>query len=179
MDQQFNYWLSVRNNGNTLRNLIIFVLLASGTLYGQNQPAPEKIKADVASVQNAVNDVVGLSIPGWGILQGAKGAYLDGYGIVLNVEVAFDPPITPFTPRKSPEEVRKTSTQKRAEVQGKLTNIVKEKLPLLSSLAPGDSVAVILNILNTNPAYTPDMPTQIVLSAKKQDAEHVAVREYK
>ena len=93
MDQQFNYWLSVRNSGSNLRNLIIiFALLASGALYGQGQPAPEKIKADVVSVQNAVNDVVGSTIPGLGILQGAKGAYLDGYGIVLNVEVAFDPP---------------------------------------------------------------------------------------
>jgi hypothetical protein len=179
MDQQFNYWPSVRNSGSNLRNLIIFVLLTSGALYGQKPLAPEKINPDVTSVQNAVNDVVGLSIPGWGILQGAKAAYLDGYGIVLNVEVAFDPPVTPFTPQKSPEEIRKTATQKRAEVQGKLTNVLKEKLPLLSSLAPGDSVAVILNILNTNPAYTPDMPTQIVLSAKKQDAEHIAVREYK
>src|SRR5215510_6443583 len=142
MDRQFNCWPSVRNSGSNLRNLIILVLLISGALYGQKQPAPEKINPDVTSVQNAVNDVVGSSIPGWGILQGAKGAYLDGYGIVLNVEVAFDPPITPFTPRKSPEEVRKTATQKRAEVQGKLTNIVKEKLPLLSTLAPGDSVAV-------------------------------------
>ena len=179
MDQQFNYWPSVRSSGSNLRKLIIFALLASGALYGQNQPAPDKIKADVTSVQNAVNDVVGLSIPGWGILQGAKGAYLDGYGIVLNVEVAFDPPVTPFTPQRSPEEVRKTATQKRADVQDKLTNVVKQKLPLLSSLSPGDSVAVILNVLNTNPAYTPDMPTQIILSAKKEDAAHVAVREFK
>jgi hypothetical protein len=180
MDQQFNYWLSVRNSGSNLRNLIIiFALLASGALYGQGQPAPEKIKADVVSVQNAVNDVVGSTVPFLGILQGAKGAYLDGYGIVLNVEVAFDPPVTPFSSPRSPEEVRKTATKKRADVQDKLTNVVKEKLPSLSSLAPGDSVAVILNILNTNPAYTPDMPAQIVLSAKKQDAEHVAVREFK
>lgn len=178
MAQQSNYWLSVRNRGSNLRNFI-FILLMSGTLLGQNQPAAEKIKADVTAVQNAVNDVVGLSIPGWGILQGAKAAYLEGYGIVLNVEVAFDPPITPFTPQKSPEEVRRTATQKRAEVQDKLINVVKQKLPSLTSLAPGDSVAVILNILNTNPAYTPDMPTQIILSAKKQDAVHVAVREFK
>ena len=179
MDQQFNCWLNVRNSGSNMRNVIVLMLLISGALYSQNPPPADKIKADVISVQNAVNDVVGLSIPGWGILQGAKGAYLDGYGIVLNVEVAFEPPITPFTTQRNPEEVRKTSTQKRVEVQEKLTNIVKQKLPSLASLAPGDSVAVILNVLITNPAYTPDMPTQIIISAKKQDATHVAVREYK
>ena len=179
MDQQFSYWRNVRNSGRDMRKLILCVLLMSGIAYGQGQPAPEQIKADVKIVQNAVNDVVGLSIPGWGVLQGAKGAYLDGYGIVLNVEVAFDPPVNPFSPLKSPEEVRTTATQKRAEVQEKLTNILKQKLPSLTSLAPGDSVAVILYVLNTNPAYMPDMPTQIILSAKMQDATRVSIREYK
>lgn len=179
MDQQFSYWRSVRNSGKGMRKLLLTLLLMSSLAYAQSQPAPDKIKADIKTVQNAVNDVVGLSVPGWGVLQGAKGAYLDGYGIVLNIEVAFDPPVNPFSPAKSPEEVRTTATQKRAEVQEKLTNVVKQKLPLLTSLAPGDSVAVVLNVLNTNPAYMPDMPTQIVLSAKKQDAARVSIREYK
>jgi len=151
----------------------------SGVLYGQAQPVPEKIKADVKSVQNAVNDIVGLSLPGWGVLQGAKGAYLEGYGIVANVEVAFDSPANPFSPQKTPEEIRKTATQKRGEVQEKLTNVLKEKVPLLESLAPGESVAVIVNVLNTNPAYVSDMPAQIILSAKKQDSSQVKVVEYK
>jgi hypothetical protein len=159
--------------------IIFSLLLMSSALYSQAQPAPEKIKPDTKTVQNAVNDVIGSSIPGWGVLQGAKAAYLEGYGIVLDIELAFDPPMNPFSPQKSPEEVRKTATQKRSEVQDKLTNIVKNNLPSLTSLAPGDSVAIILNVLNTNPAYTPDMPSQIVLSAKKQDAANVIIREYK
>jgi hypothetical protein len=159
--------------------LIISLVLMSGILYGQAQPVPEKIKADIKLVQNAVNDVVGLTIPGWGVLQGAKGAYLEGYGIVLNVEVAFDPPVNPFSPQRSPEEVRTISTQKRGEVQEKLTNVLKQKVPLLASLAPGESVAVILNVLNTNPAYMPDMPSQIIFSAKRQDASQVKVLAYK
>jgi hypothetical protein len=162
-----------------MSRLVFSLMLMSGIVYGQAEPSPEKIKADIKTVQNAVNDVVGLSIPGWGVLQGARGAYLEGYGIVLNIEIAFDPPVNPFSPQKSPEEVRTTATQKRGEVQEKLKNVIKQKVPLLASLAPGDSVAVILNVLNTNPAYLPDMPSQIILTAKKQDASSVRVLEYK
>jgi hypothetical protein len=179
MVQQFSCWLSVRNSGSNVFKLIVSLLLTSTFVYGQTQAAPDKIRDDIKTVQNAVNDVVGLSVPGWGVLQGAKGAYLKGYGIVLNIEVAFDPPVNPFSPQKSPEDVRTSATQKRGEVQAKLANVLKQKLPLLTSLNQGDSVAIILNILNTNPVYMPDMPSQIVLSAKKQDAQRVSVDEYR
>jgi len=64
-------------------------------------------------------------------------------------------------------------------VEEKVTNILKEKTAALQSIAPSESVAIIVNILNTNPAYVPDMPSQIIFSAKKQDATHVNVRAYK
>jgi hypothetical protein len=156
--------------------LLVFVM--SGVLYGQNQLPVEKIKSDVTVMQNAVNDSVGASLPGWGVLQGAKGAYLDGYGIVVSMEVALDAPATPFSGQKSPEEVRMTANQKRKEVEDKLTNVLKEKTAALQSIAPTESVAIIINILNTNPAYVPDLPAQIIFTAKKQDG-HVSLKAYK
>ena len=180
MDQRFSYWHSAPSRGSrTLFVLSFLLLLFSGVLYGQGQPAADKVKIDANSVQNAVNDGLGLSLPGWGVLQNAKGAYLEGYGIVVNVEVAFDPPMNPFTALRSPEEIRKFATQKRGEVQEKLTSILKQKVPVLASIAPTDSVSIILNVLNTNPAYVPDMPSQIIFTAKKQDPVHIKVLEYK
>jgi len=52
----------------------------------------------------------------------------------------------------------------------KLTSLLKQKVPALESIGPAESVAIILNLLNTNPADLPDMPSQIILSLKKQDA---------
>jgi hypothetical protein len=179
MAQQFSYWPNVRNSGSHVCKIVFALFLLSSFAYGQTQPPPDKIKADIKTVQNAVNDVLGLSLPGWGVLQGAKGAYLEGYGIVLNAEVALDPPANPFSLQKSPEEVRTFSTQKSHEIQEKLVKLLKEKVPLLTSLAAADSVAIVLNVLNTNPAYMPDMPTQIIFSAKKQDSARVNIREFK
>ncbi len=180
MAQRFSYWHSVRNHGiEGMRVVLFLAFVMTSVLYGQNQLPPEKIKSDVTALQNAVNESVGASLPGWGVLQGAKAAYLDGYGIVVNMEVALDAPATPFSGQKSPEEVRTTAAQRRKEVEDKLTNILKEKTASLQSIAPNESVAIIVNILNTNPAYVPDMPAQIIFTVKKQDAARVKVQPYK
>src|SRR6059036_150501 len=174
MAQLFIYWHSVRYHGG---KLLLFVLLVSGILYGQGQPV-EKISPDV-TIQKAVNDVVGTPVPGGGVLQVAKGAYLEGYGIVVSLEVAFAPPVNPFSPQKTREEIRTTAAQQLKDVQEKLTNVLKQKVAQLESVGPAESVSVVLNILNTNPAYLPDMPSQIIFSVKKQDTARVSLRQYK
>ena len=94
------------------------------------------------------------------------------------MEIAFDSPANPFTGNKSPEEVRATAAQKRKEIQEKLLNVLKQKTASLDSIAPTESVAIILNVLNTNPAYVPNMPSQIIFSVKKQDAAHPSIKVY-
>ena len=175
MAQLFSYWHSVRYHGG---KLLVF-LLSSGFLYGQLQPPVEKISPDVRTIQNAVNEVVGTPIPGGGVLQVAKGAYLEGYGIVVSLEMAFAPPVNPFSPQKTPEEIRTTAAQQLKDVQQKLTNVLKQKVAQLESVGPAESVSVVLNILNTNPAYLPDMTSQIIFSVKKQDTARVSLRQYK
>ena len=95
--------------------------------------------------------------------------------------VAFDSPRSPFDGLRSPEVVRTTTSQRQKEVMDKLTSLLKQKVPALESIGPAESVAIILNLLNTNPADLPDMPSQIILSLKKQDAASapVTVRAYK
>src|SRR5437879_2966630 len=87
---------SVRNHGiNVMLRLAFCLLMLSEIGFGQSL-SMEKVKKDVASLQNAVNDAINVTIPGWGVLQGAKAAYLEGYGVVVNMEVAFDSPRSPF-----------------------------------------------------------------------------------
>jgi len=156
-------------------------LVLSASAFGQAQPAIEKMNKDALLLQGAVNDVISTTIPIGPALQNAKAAYLEGYGVVVSLEVALEPPRLPFGGVKSPEEVRKTVSQRRKDVIEKLTNLLKQRTPTLESLASTESVAVVLNLLNTNPADTPDLPTQIILSVKKQDADsgRINVREYK
>jgi len=150
--------------------------------FGQSSPPPlETIKKDVSSVQNAVDQTINTIIPGFGLLQDAKGAYLDGYGIVVNVEVALERPRNPFSGIQTPAEIQKAVNARRKELTEKMSAFLKQKVATLDSIGPAESVAVITNLLNTNPADLPDLPTQIVFSLKKQDAQsgRVNIREYK
>jgi hypothetical protein len=145
--------------------------------FGQSAPPQATIKKDVNFFQKEVNEAVSTS--SWGFFQNAKGAYLEGYGIVVVADIAFDPPANPFNIQRTPEEIRTTTAQRRKDVEEKLTNLLKQKAGSLESVGPSESVAIVLNIMNTNPAYVTDIPYQIVLSVKKQDAARVNLKEYK
>jgi hypothetical protein len=135
---------------------------------------------DAVSLQNAVNELINIVIPGWG-LPNAKGAYLEGYGLVVTLEGPLESPRRPFGDIRTAADIRATANQRHREVIDKLTNLLRQKVSTLESVAPTESVAIILNLINTNPADLPDLPSQIVLTVKKQDAaaERIVVREYK
>ena len=99
-----------------MMKLAFCVLLLSNVVYGQAQPPVDKTRSDVVTAQTAVNEIISRVIPGYGVLQSPKGAYLDGYGIVVTVEVALEAPRNPFTGLKTPAEVRTTVASVRKEV---------------------------------------------------------------
>ena len=160
---------------------ILCLLMVSSSLLAQAPPSPEKIKKDIQTLQDAANETVGGVVPGLGVLQAAKGTFLEGYGVVVTMEVALEPPRNPFTAMKSPDDVRTNVAQRRKATVDKLANLLKEKAPTLESLGPTESATIIVYLLNTNPGDLPDLPAQLVLSIKKQEAAtgHVNLREYK
>ena len=166
---------------NVMLKLMLCFLMLSGGAFAQVQPSPEIIKKDIESLQGAVNDVVGITVPGFGVLQAARGTYLEGYGVVVTLELALEPPRNPFTALKSPGDVRTNVGQRRKNTEEKLSDLLKQRTPLLESIVPAESATIIVYLLNTNPADLPDLPSQIVLSVKKQDAASglVSIREYK
>ena len=163
--------------------LIVSSLILSVAAFAQvpAQPSPEKIKKEVDAFQVAVTEAVSSAVPGPGVFQAAKGTYLDGYGIVVTLEVAFEPPRNPFNPGRTPNDVRTSVAQRRKDTMEKLTNLLKQRTPAIESLAPTESATVILYLLNTNPADLPDLPAQIVMSMRKQEAAagRPNIKEYK
>ena len=152
-----------------LKSIICLLMLSSGLL-AQNPPSAETIKKDVQTLQNAANDTVGGIVSGLGVLQAARGTFLEGYGVVVTMEVALEPPRNPFTAMKTSDDVRTTVSQKRKATVEKLTNLLKEKVPTLESIGPTESATIIVYLLNANPGDLPDLPAQLVLTIKKQDA---------
>ena len=149
---------------------LICLLTLSTSLLAQNRPSEETIKKDVQTLQTAVNDSVSGIVSGLGVLQAARGTFLEGYGIVVTMEVALEPPRNPFTAMKTSNDVRETVNQKHKAMVEKLTSLLKQKTPTLESIGPTESATVIVYMLNANPGDLPDLPAQLVLTVKKQDA---------
>lgn len=134
-------------------------------------------KKDIAPLQSAVDGLIVAT--GAQVMPAGKSraAYIDGYGIVVSVEIAFDTPQGIFDTPKKPAEVRTLVAKRRKDLQEKMTAFVRSRVATTDSIGATDSLAVVIHVLNTNPADISNLPLQIVMSAKKEFPQQVAFRE--
>ena len=167
---QFSCLRNARHRGTrSMLKSTICLLILSSSLLAQTPPSAETIKKDVQALQNAANEAVN-GVVSLGVLQTARGTFLEGYGVVVTMEVALEPPRNPFTAMKTSDDVRTNVAQKRKTMTDKLMNLLKEKVPALESIGANESATIIVYLLNANPGDLPDLPAQLVLTLKKQDA---------
>ena len=152
-----------------LRSVLGFLLLVA-------VPQLDTFKKEMAPLQSAVDTVI--TSTGSQVLQRSRATYLEGYGIVVSLEIAFETPQNPFSGYKTPTEVRAIVAQHRKDVQEKMTAFVKQRVATTDSLAPGDSLAIAMHVLNTNPADVPNLPVQILMTARKQSPDQVSIRDF-
>ena len=145
--------------------IFCFATLLPAALLGQVGPSVEERAAITAAIDERVAGIV----PG-PMLQTAKSTYLEGYGLVVTIEVALALPRNPFTGLRSPEEIRRTSNERRLALKEATVDLLGAYVPEINSIRLDDRVAIVIYMLNTNPADLPDLPTQIVVSVTKRDA---------
>jgi hypothetical protein len=140
-------------------------------------PQVDIFKKEMAPLQSALDAVV--TSTGAEVMAGQKSraAYIDGYGIVISLELAFDAPQGIFGTPKKPAELRALVAQRRRDLRDKVTAFVTQRVATTDSIGPADSLAIVIYILNTAPADIPNLPLQIVMSAKKESPQQVAFRE--
>jgi hypothetical protein len=149
--------------------LVVFLIVFLGILPAQADSGQiAQFKQDSIVLTRLLDDAVSTIVPG-PILQRSKATYLDGYGVVMSIEVALETPRNPFSGVRAPAEVRQLSAQRRTALKEKAVELLKDKVGGLDSVAPDEWVAIVIHMLNTNPADLPDLPTQLVVAAKKQD----------
>lgn len=169
-------------------SLLLFSLGAFGQDSGKVQA--EKFKKESATVERAINAAAEQIVPGIGVVQSAKGTYLEGYGAVFTLQMMLEPTRNPFSGLKSPAEVRSSVTQRRKDIQARLAGLLQERAAAMDSIGASGSVSIVLYLINSNPADMPDLPGQLVITVKKQDAvdfrdkkiadlsNRISVREY-
>jgi len=148
-------------------------VILSLLLFGTSQD--DVFKKEMGPLQAEVDSVI-LST-GAQVSQKSKAAYLDGYGVIVSVEVVFESPQNPFSGAKRPEEIRSLVAQRRKEVKDKMAELVKKHVATMDSIGASESLAIIVHVLNANPVDARNLPIQILFSAKKDSPQQIAFRE--
>jgi hypothetical protein len=136
-------------------------------------------KREKNSLQNDVDAVInstGASLPSRG--DNSKASYLDGYGVVVVLEVVLEPPPNPFSSPKTSEQVKKVVAQRLQQIQEKVSDWLKARVTTTESVGASDALAVIVHFVNTTPADVPNLPSQVVISVKKAAPTQVTIREF-
>jgi hypothetical protein len=133
------------------------------------------LKKEMVPLQDAVDTVVTSS--GARIMSNSKAGYLEGYGIVVTMEVALEQPPNIFSKVKSSQELKASVAQRRKGIKEKLGELLKQRV-VKAELAATESMAIIVHLMNTTPNDVPDLPSQVVISVKKDAPGQVNVREY-
>src|SRR5262249_40764323 len=123
--------------------------------------------------------VVAQVLPDFGLLKKTRSTFLEGYGVVFSVDAELERPANPFFTPGSKTEVKQNMARRKKELIEKLSFLLKEKFADMKSVGDSGSISVIVYLFNSNPAYVPDLPGQIVFTAKKQETGiDVAIREF-
>lgn len=104
------------------------------------------------------------------LLQRTKATLLEGYGMVLTLELRLDDPPSPFASRTPVENARRLTAARLRTLKDDIVDFMKEALPGLSVISPTESLTVVVYVLNTNPVDLPHLPTQVLLAVTRQDA---------
>ena len=156
--------------------LLVLLMIVPAILSAQAGPDHfSRFRQESAAIAAALEDAVSSIVPGR-LLQRSKATQLDGYGLVVTIEVALERPRNPFSSVKQPEEIRRSSGDRREALKEKAVELLQNRVAGLASVGSDERVAIIIHMLNTNPADLPDLPTQIVVSVGKQAAADLEAR---
>jgi hypothetical protein len=163
-----------------LRILLAVLMLTTPAFAEQEtDKSVEAFKKESAPLQNVVEEVVNSALPGFsGVLEHAKATYIDGYGVVVSLEVTLEPGYSPFSTPKTPGELKSLTAKRRKEIEENLERLLKDRVAKLQCLGDSDALTIAMHLFNAHPVDLPNLPTQIQLTLKKQAPDHVIRREF-
>jgi hypothetical protein len=158
--------------------LCIFLFAVSAFAAEVDKSQLDLFKKESTALRGAIDDIMNATVAGRGLMESARATYLEGYGAVLTLQASLEPPRNPFNSPKTPAEVRAIVSERRKTIETKIEGLLKDRVEKMQSIAPTDSVTVVVYLFNSNPADVPDLPSQLVFTVKKQDPTHVVTRPF-
>src|SRR5262245_25468956 len=149
--------------------LVLFMLLAPA------QPV-DLFKRDAPTLQADVDQAVSPVV--YRIMQNSMASPLEGYGVVVVLEVALEPPPNPFSSTKTGDQLRALVTRRQKEIKDKVSELLKQRVLKTDSVGATESLTVVVHMLNVTRADVPDLPSQLVFSVRKDAPTQVNVKEF-
>ncbi len=136
--------------------LVFLALLVAAALPGFGAPASQapqlkKIKDEIGLFESVLNQAIAQTFSGpFGVMDRARGAYLPGYGVVLDFELNLSQTTTlgPFATLPTPQQLkqqRATQLRRRQQALDLAERVLAQFGPAMSNLAPKDSVAIVIH----------------------------------
>ncbi len=150
---------------------LIFVILA-----GALQSPIDAFKKEMTPLQNESDNLVRET--GSSLMSGSRAMLIEGYGVIVSVEVAFEPPSNPLFPSATSKELVLAHVRDRQkEIKSRITALIKQRITSMESIGEDESLTIVVHLDNYNPLFVPNLPKQLVFSAKKSAPQLVTYKE--
>jgi hypothetical protein len=149
--------------------LVLFMLLAP-------PQAADHFKKDRMTLQADVDEVVNPAVAR--ITRDSMASYLDGYGVVVVLEVTLELPPNPFSSPKTGGQLRSSVERRQKDIKEKVSEFLKQRVVKTESVGATESLTVVVHMLNVTRADVPDLPTQLVISVRKDAPTQVNIKEF-
>ena len=153
---------------------LVFALSVPSAVWAQAGPKSEVFRREAPALQRSADQAIG-EVPGISLLQAAKAAYLDEFGVVVTLEIALEPPRNPFSSASSD---RTQLPVKQNLVRDKMKDFLTKRAAGIQSADGAQFITIVVHLFNANPVDSPNLPRQMVFTVKKQDPSNVTIREY-
>jgi hypothetical protein len=153
-------------------NFILVLLM----LLAPPQPAADHFKKDAPALQADVDQAVSPAV--YRIMQNSMASPLEGYGVIVVLEVTLEAPPNPFSNTKTGDQLRAVVTRRQQEIKDKISELLKQRVLKTDSVGATESLTVVVHMLNVTRADVPDLPTQFVISVRKDAPTQVNIKEF-
>jgi hypothetical protein len=158
-----------------LRGLAVLLALLVAAAMPAAEPAKTRVsRGSLVPLESSFD--VRMAKPGqedpFDLLGNARGVYLEGYGVVFTAEINLivTPPITPFRPQISKEEIERIHQRKLAKLQV-LKKVMREMMASsaasIDGLPANEQVVVAVTLFYYSWENRDGLPSQILMQAPK------------
>jgi hypothetical protein len=157
-----------------IRVVLLACVIVSSAAAVEVDAASNRFRAQIMTAERVVDQrfqSVGDDVP-MAVVGTARGAYIDGYGVVFNVQVNMAPVgnISPFRRSYSAEEIRQLNIRKRQRIETierRARDILVEVSALIKDLPADEKIAVAVSLFHFAWEDLTGLPRQMVMSALK------------